>query len=67
MINKYDVRLNLECPYCRKTICYLFPCKLYGPTSLVLICDIEEGGCDKEFVVRLQHKYITSTHKIEET
>lgn len=52
--------ITLKCPYCEANVKH----KLEGGTHLVW-CLIDEGGCDRRFVVEVNYKVETKTLKIE--
>lgn len=57
------MRVEVKCPYCGFTN-NAFIEKDYW-RSRVIICDIDAGGCEKEFVVRTKKEITAETFKIE--
>lgn len=58
-------KMFLECPYCTKKILYSRELAI-GRNDLVIVCDSEEGGCDKYFMVLVDLKpVIVSIGKVE--
>lgn len=51
----------LECPYCGKKILY----SILDEGKQVITCDLDEGGCDKDYVVNAQIVVKTKIYGIE--
>lgn len=61
-INLY---INVKCPYCGlRNIVFLNVDGRFIPKK-VITCDIDMGGCDKDFVIDPQLKVTADVYKIE--
>lgn len=58
----YQFRAQFDCPYCGTTAHYLVN-PADGPR--VIVCDSDEGGCDRQFVVTVTVRVATTVRRIE--
>jgi transposase-like protein len=58
------MRTEVECPYCGKINSVLVEDGRYFQKQIV-VCDLEEGGCDKDFVVETRISINATCKKIE--
>lgn len=57
--------VNVKCPYCGlENIVFLDVDSRFIPKQIVT-CDVEIGGCDKDFVIDPRLKVTTDVYKIE--
>ena len=63
------IRSHVEvyCPYCGRINTYYFEIDSHYLPKQIVYCDIEEGGCDKDFVIdpHLSIKVTADVYKIE--
>lgn len=61
-----EVRVRVRCPYCGwKQWEYLKPSSAYPQQ---VICDLEEGGCDNLYAVRIKTQtLVTDTYELANT
>lgn len=57
------MRIEVRCPYCG-FINTVFVEKDYCHPKVVT-CDIDEGGCERDFVLKVKKEISTETFKIE--
>ena len=60
-----ETRIKIKCPYCKHRQYY--PIKindLFSNIKKIYTCDLDEGGCDKDFVFIGQTKVLHNTFKI---
>ncbi|SHH57235.1 hypothetical protein [Sporanaerobacter acetigenes] len=66
-MSKMYRNIKVKCPYCGKDVCMAvdFPRTGSYIAPIVVTCDADEGGCDKDFVVKAELEIKTQTRKIE--
>jgi hypothetical protein len=52
------------CPYCKHVNRFKIGTEAYQPPEVVT-CDVDEGGCDKDFVIKVYVDVDIKTLKIE--
>lgn len=57
-------RFSVICPYCSKENKIELDTSLFSDDT-VITCDMDEGGCDKKFVVNFYLSPISKCFKIE--
>ena len=57
------MKVKIECPYCNFESSYKINENDYG--KQLIICDMEEGGCDRTFVIEARVRVEVETFKIE--
>ena len=62
-MNKTSVRVS--CPYCGKLQSLLLPLEPGVCPKTIHRCDVEVGGCDKEFVVGIKWSSVTDSYKLD--
>lgn len=58
------MNIYAECPYCGFENKIKIEPEFYYPKQVVT-CDIDEGGCEKDFVVDIEISIFTESLKIE--
>jgi hypothetical protein len=55
-------KTNVVCPYCS----FIFSTRVVAGNTEILICPVDEGGCDRKFVIDYKVKIEVEIFKIEE-
>ena len=64
-MKKMDIRTTARCPYCDKEQFVFVEIDEYGFLEMkIVVCDNEDGGCDKSYVVSAECKIHTKTSTI---
>lgn len=56
-----QIKLEVKCPYCGHS------CKMWltgERRPLIMLCDSEEGGCDREFAANVSVRYEVQTFEL---
>lgn len=60
------IMIHFTCPYCQIKGRYDRMASTVSTTSEVMWCPLEDGGCDRRFVLDFSLNVQVKTHKIEE-
>jgi hypothetical protein len=55
-----------KCPYCQHKNKGIVKLKQHQTERVVVLCDIDSGGCDKYYVTKMNIEVKTEEYKIEE-
>ena len=58
------MRIEVKCPYCG-TLNKVSVASEHYWHPRVVTCDIDEGGCERDFVLKVKKEISTETFKIE--
>ena len=60
------IKTNAKCPYCGTVNQILVEAESLYVSPMVVTCDLMEGGCDEDFVIKPQLSVSTKIFKIQE-
>jgi transcription elongation factor Elf1 len=60
-----QLEVTTKCPYCQHINNVTVELKQHQTERVVVLCDIDSGGCDKYFVLEAYIEVKTESYKIE--